>query len=53
MMSMLSGCKSLISLDLPNFNNQNVTDKSMLSNCNSLISLNLFNFNTQNINNIL
>ena len=47
---MFRGCNSLISLDLSNFNTQNVTDMgSMFSGCNSLISLDLSNFNTQNV----
>ena len=47
---MFSDCYSLISLDLSNFNTQNVINmRNMFSNCNSLISLNLFNFNTQNV----
>ena len=39
---MFSNCSSLISLDLSNFNTQNVTSMSgMLYNCSSLISLDL------------
>ena len=49
---MFSCCKSLISLDLSNFNTQNVKDKSSMSDWESLISLNLSNFNTQNITDI-
>ena len=38
MRSMFYNCNSLTSLDLSNFNTQNVTDMSyMFSNCNSLI----------------
>ena len=47
---MFSDCSSLISLDLLNFNTQNVTDmKYMFYNCRSLISLDLSNFNTKNV----
>ena len=48
---MFYGCRSLISLDLSNFNTQNVTDMGyMFYDCNSLISLDLSNFCTQNVN---
>ena len=47
---MFYNCKALISLDLSNFNTQNITDMNfMFSNCYSLISLDLSNFNTQNV----
>ena len=47
---MFADCNSLISLDLSNFNTQNITDmSSMFSNCKSLKSLDLSNFNTQNV----
>ena len=47
---MFYGCKLLISLDLSNFNTQNVTNMVyMFGCCNSLISLDLSNFNTQNV----
>ena len=50
---MFNGCNSLISLDLSNFNTQNVTDMdSMFCDCDSLISLDLSNFNTQNVTNM-
>ena len=50
---MFSDCDSLISLDLSNFNTQNITNMTgMFNYCNSLISLNLTNFNTQNITNM-
>ena len=50
---MFDGCNSLISLDLSNFNTQNVTDMSeMFENCYSLISLDLSNFSTQNVTNM-
>ena len=48
--SMFYGCNSLSSLDLSNFNTQNVTDmRSMFYECNTLSSLDLSNFNTQNV----
>ena len=51
--SMFSGCNSLSSLDLSNFNTQNVTDMSyMFCGCNSLSSIDLSNFNTQNVINM-
>ena len=47
---MFDNCNSLISLDLSNFNTQNVTDMyGMFSGCYSLISLDLSNFNTQSV----
>ena len=47
---MFLGCSSLTSLDLSNFNTNNVTNMSyMFSNCSSLTSLNLSNFNTNNV----
>ena len=50
---MFSNCYSLISLDLSNFNTENVTEMCyMFSSCFSLISLNLSNFNTQNVKNM-
>ena len=46
-----SGCKSLTSIDLSNFNTNNVKDMSyMFDGCSSLTSLNLSNFNTNNVN---
>ena len=46
-------CKSIISLDLANFNTERVTNMSgMFKNCYSLISLNLSNFNTENVTNM-
>ena len=46
-------CSFLTSLNLSNFNTNNVIDSSaMLFNCSSLTSLNLSNFNTNNINNM-
>ena len=42
---MFYDCKSLLSLDLSNFNTQNVTNiESMFSNCNSLIHKIILNF---------
>ena len=50
---MFWGCKSIINLNLSNFNTQNVTNMShMFGGCNTLQSLNLFNFNTQNVTNM-
>ena len=44
------GCSSLTSLNLSNFNTNNVNNMSyMFSGCSSLISLNLSNFNTNNV----
>jgi len=45
-------CNSLISLDLSNFNTQNINMSFMFHNCKSLISLDLSNFNTQNVTNM-
>ena len=48
MSNMFYNCKSLLSLDLSDFNTQNIdymfSMGSLLSNCNSLLSLNLPNF---------
>jgi len=53
MNNMFSGCSSLISLNLSNFNTDNVTNMSYMSyECSSLISLNLSNFNTYNVTNM-
>ncbi len=50
MSCMFSDCSSLTSLDLFNFNINNVKDMSyMFSNCSSLTSLDLFNFNINNV----
>ena len=50
---MFSYCNSLLSLDLSNFNTQNVINmESMFSDCKSLLSLNLSSFNTQNVTNM-
>ena len=47
---MFSYCSSLTSLDLSNFNTNNVTKmNSMFSYCSSLTSINLSNFNTKNV----
>ena len=51
---MFYDCNSLISLDLSNFNTQNVTDMGcMFAGCNSLKSLDLSNFNTQNVTDMI
>ena len=50
---MFSYCKALTSLDLKNFNTQNVTNmSSMFSDCRTLTSLDLKNFNTENVTNM-
>ena len=50
---MFADCHFLTSLDLSNFDTQNVTDmNSMFYGCNSLTNLNLSNFNTQNVTNM-
>ena len=49
MSNIFIGCSSLTSLNLSNFNRNNVNDMSeMFSHCRSLTSLNLSNFNTNN-----
>ena len=50
MQDMFNNCSSLISLNLNNFNTNNVKDmNNMFNNCSSLTSLNLNNFNTNNV----
>jgi len=50
---LFSDCSSLISIDLSNFNTQNVTNMAyMFSGCSSLKEINLSNFNTQNVTNM-
>ena len=50
---MFYDCNKLLSLDLSNFNTNNVNNMSrMFYNCSSLTSLNLSNFNTNNVNNM-
>ena len=50
---MFSECKSLINLNLSNFNTQNVTNMEyMFGGCELLTNLNLSNFNTQNVTNM-
>ena len=50
---MFFNCKSLININLSNFNTQNVTNMNdMFSCCSSLININLSNFNTQNVTNM-
>ena len=47
---MFSGCSSLTSLDLSNFNTNNVEDTSgMFYNCSNLTELNLSNFDTSKV----
>ena len=44
MNSMFYGCKSLVSIDLSNYNNQNMPNiNSMFFGCNSLLKLNISN----------
>ena len=46
-------CSSLTSLNLSNFNTNNVNNRyAMFSECSSLTSLNLSNFNTNNVTNM-
>ena len=53
MRGMFSGCSSLTSLDLNNFNTSNVTNMGdMFSRCSSLTSLDLSSFNTSKVTNI-
>ena len=48
MQHMFSGCNSLLSLDLSNFNTQNVTNMySMFAKCESLTEINLSNFTSE------
>ena len=50
MNNMFEGCSALKSLNLTNFNTENVTNMScMFSGCSGLESLNLTNFNTENV----
>ena len=50
---MFSYCSSLTSLNLSNFNTNNVKNMSaMFIGCSSLTSLNLSNFNTNNVKNM-
>ena len=51
--NMFFDCESLISIDLSNFNTQNVTNMSyMFYGCESLTNINLSKFNTQNVQNM-
>ena len=53
MNDMFNECKSLKSIDLSNFNTQNVTNMNdMFRECKSLKSIDLSNFNTQNVTNM-
>ena len=50
---MFNECSSLTSLNLSNFNTNNVKDMSyMFNKCSSLTSLDLSNFNTNNVENM-
>ena len=50
MSEIFRNCSSLTSLNLSNFNTNNVNNMSeMLYNCSSLTSLNLSNFNTNKV----
>ena len=50
---MFYNCSKLNSLNLSNFNTNNVTNmSSMFYDCSSLTSLNLSNFNTNNVTNM-
>ena len=50
---MFNECNKLLSIDLSNFNTNNVTNMSyMFYNCSSLTSLNLSNLNTNNVTNM-
>ena len=50
---MFSGCKSLIKLDLSNFNTDKVTNmKSMFEDCISLVDLDFPNINKEQLKNI-
>ncbi len=50
---MFKGCEGLTSLNLSNFNTNNVTNMCcMFNQCSSLTSLNLFNLKTNNVNNM-
>ena len=47
---MFSSCSALTTLDVSNFDTQNVTDmSSMFSNCSALTTLDLSSFETQNV----
>ena len=53
MYGMFCNCSSLNSLNLSNFNTNNVTNMyCMFCDCSSLTSLNLSNFNTNNVTDI-
>ena len=48
--SIISGCSSLKSINLPNFKTSKVTNMELIfSGCSSLTSINLSNFNTSNV----
>ena len=51
---MFLGCSSLTSINLSNFNTNNVTNMyGMFYGCRSLTTINLSNFNTNNVTNII
>ncbi|MDD6356644.1 MAG: BspA family leucine-rich repeat surface protein, partial [Bacteroidales bacterium] len=53
MASMFSGCSTLSSLDVSNWNTGKVTSMAnMFQNCNALTTLNVSNFNTENVTNL-
>ena len=53
MYAMFNECSNLTSLDVSNFNTQNVTNMGfMFSECSNLTSLDVSNFNTQNVTDI-
>ena len=50
---MFSNCSALTTLDLSNFDTQNVTNmESMFSNCSALTTLDISDFNTKNVTNM-
>ena len=50
---MFLNCSSLIELNLPNFNTENVTEMSgMFKGCSSLTKLDISNFSTQKVKNM-
>ena len=54
MSSVFRGCSSLISLNLSNFNTNNVKDiSSIFRDCSSLISLDLSNFYINNVKDMI
>ena len=50
---LFSGCSLLTTINLSNYNTDNINDMSdMFSNCSSLLSVNLSKFNTSNVTNM-